>query len=386
MRRLDSLSHAKPDTPAGSPAATRCLVHPRELHPALQRADVHEAADQFAFRVTDYYASLIDFDDPGDPIARLVVPSGGETIEFGRLDASNEAANTVAPGLQHKYSDTALLLVTDQCAGFCRYCFRKRLFAEGNRETFRDPRPALDYIASHPQITDVLLSGGDPLTLSTERLRELIDGVIDIPHVRTIRVGSKMPAYDPSRITTDLSLQELVNHVVESGRSFYLMTHFDHPRELTDSARSALAALRAAGAQCLNQCPVAAGINDDPRVLADLFQSCTDAGAPQYYMFQCRPTTGNGAFAVPIARSFQLVEAARARVSGLSARARFCASHERGKIEVVGLDSDWIYAHYHRAKYAEDSGRMLVFHRDDEACWIDDLVPAGRAQSYSSAS
>lgn len=334
-----------------------------------------ERLNRFAFRATDYYTGLIDWDDPADPIRKLIIPSNDELADFGSLDASNEASNTVVAGLQHKYADTALLLVTDQCAGFCRYCFRKRLFSDTSRETLRDWRPALAYIREHQEITDVLLTGGDPLTLPTERLEELIDALLQIAHVRTIRIGSKVPAFNPTRIFEDIRLAKLVGSVVAAGRSLYLMTHFDHPRELTERARRAVRVFRNAGAFCLNQCPVTAGINDDAAVLAELFQSCTDAGCPQYYVFQCRPTRGNKGFVVPVTRAFTLVEEARSRVSGLSRRARFCMSDALGKVEIVGVDDARVYARFHRAKATGDAGRMMVFARDDAARWMNELTP-----------
>lgn len=355
----------------------RCYLHVSELPggDALV-AGVGEVVGRFAFRANDYYASLIDWDDPNDPIRKLVVPSGDELLEYGSLDASNEAANTPLPGLQHKYPDTALLLVTDQCVCFCRYCFRKRLFFPGSRATHRAYREAIAYVAAHPEISDVLLTGGDPLALSTARLREIVAQILTVPHVRTIRIGSKTPAFNPYRILDDGELTGLVREVVASGRTFHVMAHFDHPRELTDAAVAAVAELRAAGAVCLNQCPVTAGINDDPEVLAALFQRCTEAGCPQYYVFQCRPTIGTAHFVLPIVRVADVVEQARARVSGLSRRARFCLSHESGKVEIVGIDERHIYARYHRAKRADDSGRFLVYRRDEAARWLDELVPA----------
>ena len=364
-QRSDIDSHARP---------ARCCLDTAELTDAYASVDIPpEVVSRFAFRANDYYTSLIDADDPDDPIRRLVVPSDEELVDFGSLDASNEAANTPFVGVQHKYADTALLLVTDQCACFCRYCFRKRLFQPGSRETHRDCRPGLEYIASHAEITDVLLTGGDPLTLDTAFLRETVKQILAIPHVRTIRLGSKLPAFNPYRVLDDPELPQMVGDVVASGRSFYVMAHFDHPRELTEEAVAALASLRAAGAMCVNQCPITCGINDDAEVLADLFQRCTDAGCPQYYAFQCRPTTGVGHFALPMVSAFRHVEKAREQVSGLSRRVRFCLSHESGKIEIVGIDEAHIYARYHRAKLVEDAGRFIVYRRDDEAFWVDQL-------------
>ena len=333
--------------------------------------------DDFAFRASDYYLSLIDWDDPHDPLRRLIAPSGDEQISADGLDPSNEAANAPAAGLQHKYHDTALLLVTDECAGYCRYCFRKRLFTVASREARRDCRAGLAHIGAHPEITDVLLTGGDPLTLTSARLGEVIESLLSVDHVRTIRIGSKMPAFEPQRIIDDPELASLVQSVVASGRSLYVMTHFDHPRELTGEALEALSVLRAAGAMCLNQCPLTRGVNDDSAVLAELFQMCTDAGCPQYYVFQCRPTSGNARFVVPLVEALAMVEDARRRVSGLSRRARFCLSHASGKIEIVGADDRHLYARYHRAKRDVDAGRFLVYRRDVAAGWLDELVPVG---------
>jgi lysine 2,3-aminomutase len=339
-------------------------------------ASMEKVTERFAFRTNDYYAGLIDWSDPADPIRRLIVPDAGELIDFGSEDASNEAANTKMLGLQHKYADTALLLVTDQCAGFCRYCFRKRLFLPGSRETNREVAAGLDYIRNHPGITDVLLTGGDPLTLPTSRLNTIVTAVRDIDHVHTIRIGSKVPAFNPYRILDDPDLQAMFAEQTDRPGRIYIVTHFDHPRELTAPAREAIALLRSIGVMCINQTPLTAGINDDADVLAELFQACTDTGCPQYYVFQCRPAFGNASFEVPLTRAFALVSQARSRVSGLSRRARYCISHASGKIETVGMDDAHIFLRYHRAKDPADDGRMLVMKRDDAAYWFDQLEPA----------
>lgn len=356
---------------------TRILLDVRELEQIspLDTAHLSEVTDTFAFRANDYYMGLVDWTDDSDPIRRLIVPSANELDATGELDASDEAANTQMVGLQHKYDDTALLLVTDQCAAFCRYCFRKRLFLPGAREANRDIRASIDYIASHTEITDVLLTGGDPLTLPTHRLDAIISDLATIPHVRTVRVGSKIPAFNPYRISGDAALLELVRRHASNGLRLYFMCHFDHPRELTDAAIEAVRLLHEAGAVCVNQCPVSEGINDDADVLAELFQRCTEAGCPQYYAFQCRPTAGNSSFATSLVRGFELVAEARTKVSGLSRRARYCMSHATGKVEIVGVDERFIFARYHRAKNPADENRMMVFHRDDSAAWLDDLVP-----------
>ncbi|MDP6797840.1 MAG: KamA family radical SAM protein [Candidatus Krumholzibacteria bacterium] len=332
-------------------------------------------AERYAFRANDYYLSLINWEDPLDPIRQIVVPQEGELDAWGALDASNEADNYVAPGCQHKYSDTALLLVNETCGAYCRFCFRKRLFMNDNEEVEFDPTPGIDYIREHPEISNVLLTGGDPLLLSTGKLRAIITRLREIDHVKIIRIGSKMPAFNPFRILDDPALLELLeSHSCTNGR-IYLMAHFNHPRELTREARSALDALHHAGVMLVNQTPIIRGVNSDPKVLAELMQELSWMGVPPYYMFQCRPTEGNKPFEMPIVESWELVREAMTRVSGLARRARLTMSHASGKVEVPAVTRDHIICRYHRARNPEDDGRVMVFHRDDNAYWLDDLRP-----------
>ena len=338
-----------------------------------ERERLAQVADRFSFRANDYYLGLIDWADPDDPIRRIIIPHEDELCEWGALDASNEASNTVLPGVQHKYSDTALLLTVEACGGYCRYCFRKRLFMRDNHEVSRDLDAGIDYVADHPEITDVLLTGGDPLLLSTSKLGEIMYRLRDIAHVRTIRVGSKMFAFNPYRILDDPELRSLVREVSGPGGRVYFMCHFDHPREYTEPAIEAVDSMLRQGAVAVNQCPMVAGVNDDVEVLRELFETSASVGCPQYYVFQGRPTSGNEPYEVPLARGYELVSQARRSVSGLSRRARFCMSHETGKIEICGVDESRIYARYQRAKNPSDHDRMMVFKRDDQAFWLDQL-------------
>lgn len=341
--------------------------------PAASARTLDVVAERFAFRANDYYLDLIDWNDPADPIRRLVIPDAAELDDWGELDVGDEAANTVVHGLQHKYRDTVLVLTTANCAAYCRYCFRKRLFMRHNEETARDLGPAYEYVARHPEITDVLLSGGDPLVLSTDRLAPIVRRFAGIPHVRTIRIGSKVPAFNPYRLLDDEALQDLVAQVTAGGTAVYLMAHFDHPRELTALACNGIRAMRQAGANMVNQCPIVRGVNDDAEVLADLFEAATELGMPQYYLFQGRPTAGNEPYEVPLVRGWRLFDAARRRCSGLSRWVRFVMSHASGKIEVLGVDDQHIYLRYHRARDAADESRIMVARRNDQAGWFDEL-------------
>jgi KamA family protein len=335
--------------------------------------DLDRVAERFAFKTNSYYLGLIDWDDPDDPIRRLVIPHPDELRQWGSLDASNEAANTVARGLQHKYADTALYLAADTCAAYCRFCFRKRLFMRENQEIDVDPEPALAYVREHREIRDVLVTGGDPLVLATSSLARVVEGFASIDHVRTIRVGSKTPAFLPHRILADRNLLDMFTRVAESGTALYLMAHFDHPRELTSTAREAVAAIQATGTQVLNQCPLVRGVNDDPAVLTELFETATTLGMPQYYLFQGRPAAGNRIYSVRLTQGWRIFHEARRNLSGLSRRVRYVMSHARGKFEIIGLDDDYLHLRCHRARDPEEDGRVLMARRDDRAVWLDDL-------------
>lgn len=346
-----------------------------------ERARLARVADVFAFRSNDYYLSLIDWEDTKDPIRRLIVPTPEELEPWGRLDPSSEHLYTRAPGLQHKYRETALLLVSDLCGGLCRYCFRKRLFIEDAREVNRDVSEGLAYIRDHPEITNVLLTGGDPLVLDTGRLRDILARLREIEHVRIIRIGTKMLAYDPYRIINDPALLDMIREYSQGEKSIYIMAQFSHPRELTDVACRGVALLQDAGAVIMNQTPLIRGINDDPAVLSRLLGRLSFIGVNPYYVFQCRPTTGNRPFAVPVEESYRIFERARATCSGLSKQARFVMSHATGKIEVVGKTEGLTFFKYNQAADPEDIGRFMVYKSNPEAYWFDDyteLVDEGR--------
>jgi KamA family protein len=339
-----------------------------------ERKRLEPVADRFAFRLNDYYEKLINWDDPGDPLRRLVVPAEAELNDWGRLDASFEADYTPVRGCQHKYTDTALLLVNEVCGAYCRYCFRKRLFMNDNDEASLDYSPGLEYIAEHEEISNVLLTGGDPLLLSTRRLLKIISDVAAVPHVRIIRIGSKMVAFNPHRVLDDPSLLDLIREHCSDGTQIYIMNHFDHPRELTHEAKEAIRLLQRAGAQTVNQCPLVRGVNDSWQTMSSLIRELSFIGCPQYYVFQGRPTAGNEPYELPIVEGFTIFLEASRHVSGLAKRARYAMSHRTGKIEVTGIDEKRIYMRYHRSYRVEDYGRMIVAERNDEAYWLDQLT------------
>jgi KamA family protein len=337
-----------------------------------QRAELKKVTDRFAFRVNNYYLSLINWDDPDDPIRRIVIPDTSELEQWGGMDPSNEKAYTVMQGLEHKYHSVAVFLVTDRCDGFCRYCFRKRLFIQKERQSLEDWEAAYQYVADHKEITNVLLTGGDALMLPTHKLEEVLARLRSMKHVNIIRLGTRVPSYNPYRIINDAELRKTIEKYSTTTKRIYAMTHFVHPRELTDVAVEGVSLLQDAGAKLANQTPLVRGVNDDPHVLARLLARLSFIGAIPYYIFQCRPAVGNKPYTVPIEEAYEIVEQAKSLVSGLAKRARYTMSHATGKIEIVGKTEDHIYFKYHRAARDQDSGRFMGFKCNTQACWLDD--------------
>ena len=341
-----------------------------------ERSDLEKVNEQFVFRTNDYYQSLIDWNDPDDPIRRIVMPDIQELDDWGQLDASNEEKYTKVKGLEHKYTSTALLLVNEVCAAYCRFCFRKRLFMDENDEVTKDISEGLEYIRKHKEITNVLLTGGDPMIMSTSKLEPIIKQIREIDHVKIIRIGTKIPAFNPHKIVNDPSLHEMIKTYSKDEKKIYIMAHFNHPRELTEIAVKGLNMLMQSGAIVVNQTPLIKGVNDDPDVLAELFNRLSFIGVPPYYVFLCRPTLGNEPFAIPVEDGYEIFEVARNKCSGLAKRARLVMSHETGKVEMVGMSDGQVFFKYNRSANVENDGKLLVFESNPDAYWFDDYEEA----------
>lgn len=340
--------------------------------PESERKKLRQITDKYVFRVNDYYLSLIDWNDPNDPIRKLVIPNEGELEEYGRWDASDEDTNYVVPGCQHKYRTTALLIVSEVCGAYCRYCFRKRLFRNDVKEAMNDVSPGIEYIAKTPEINNVLLTGGDSLILATKKLRTIFERLRAIEHVKIIRLGSKLPVFNPMRIYEDQELLDLIKEFSTPEKRIYVMAHINHPREITEEARRGFQALHDAGAIVVNQTPVLKGINDDPEVLGELLDKLSWAGVTPYYFFINRPVAGNNDFVLTLKEVYDIVEKAKSRTSGLGKRVRLSMSHTSGKIEVLAIEDGKAYLKYHQSRDNE-YGKFMVLDCPDEAAWFDDL-------------
>lgn len=335
-----------------------------------------KVTERFPFQANSYYLGLINWQDRDDPIRRMVIPVPEELDEegWGAIDPSCEADYTVVPGIQHKYSDTAVMLLSGLCGCLCRYCFRKRLFMEDReREILKDYGPAVQYIKGHSEINNVLLTGGDPLRLDTALLKEVISELRKIDHVKSIRVGTKMASYNPHRIIDDAELPRVIKQFSTPQKRMYFMLHFSHPNEITAEAVRAVDILIESGAILCNQMPLIRGVNDDPEVLAELFAELSFIGVTPYYVFQARPAVGNKPYAVPLVEAYSIFQKARQNLTGVAKRATLVMSHATGKVEVVGLDDRYIYMRYHRSPDPQTIGRFIVARRNDAGYWLDDF-------------
>ena len=275
----------------------------------LDAAPLATVAARYPVRISRYYASLIE--TINDPIWRQCVPSPQELDDTDQLaDPLDEERLSPVPGLIHRYPDRAVLLVSNHCATYCRFCMRKRQVgcSAGKFEL----GAALAYIADTPQLRDIVLSGGDPLMLPDEALHDLLGALRRIPLVEVIRIGSRMPVTEPARITPQLCRLLAAHHPL------YLNTHFNHPRELSPQARAACSMLADAGIQLGNQTVLLRGINDDYTVLQELFTGLLRLRVRPYYLHQMDLVQGTAHFRTPLERGRELIGALRGRVSGLA--------------------------------------------------------------------
>lgn len=265
--------------------------------------------------ITPYYLSLARLEDPEDPILRQALPDARELEDEQRAaeDPLQEEHHTAVPGLVHRYPDRALLLLTNRCAVYCRHCTRKRLWRFGPRDMTKDAfDQALRYLREHPEIRDVLLSGGDPLVLPDEWLEEILARVRAVPHVEIVRIGSRVPAVLPQRITPALL------RILERHGPVWLNTQFNHPRELTPEAAQACERLLRAGVPVNNQSVLLRGVNDNVETMKALCTGLLRIRVRPYYLHQCDPVRGVRHFRTSLNRGIEILEALQGRVSGLA--------------------------------------------------------------------
>jgi len=285
------------------------------LAPAEKRAALEQVAAQYAVTITPAMAALIDRDDPSDPIARQFVPDPAELVVQSeeRADPIGDNAHSPVDGIVHRYPDRLLLKLTHVCAVYCRFCFRREMVGPAAEPlTAHQLDTALGYIAAHPEVWEVVLTGGDPLVLSARRLKQVVSRIAAIPHVKIIRLHTRIPVADPARITG-----ELVRSLKAKGQATYVVLHANHARELTDAAREACARLIDAGIPILSQSVLLAGVNDDPPTLGELMRALVECRIKPYYLHHSDLAPGTSHLRTSIERGQELMRALRGRLSGL---------------------------------------------------------------------
>lgn len=360
----------------------KSCIHPAALRETLalsseEVACLERIAEDYPMRVPEYYLSLIVPEDRDDPIRRMSVPESREFEEGGCWDVSGEQENTQLVGLQHKYAQTAMVLSTNQCAMYCRHCFRKRLVGLDEQETVRNLTPIVEYVRAHTEINNVLISGGDAFMNSNERLKEILEAFTSIEHIDFIRFGTRIPVVLPQRVTEDDALLPLLAHY-NQRKQIYIVTQFNHPRELTNEAKAAIAALRGVGCVVRNQTVLLRGVNDQAELLAELLNGLSKLGVVPYYIFQCRPVCGvKNQFQLSLLHGSQIVETAKHLMSGQAKSVRYAMAHKSGKIEILGAlpDGSMLFK-YHQAKEAENTSRIFAKRLSETDGWLEDEEPA----------
>jgi KamA family protein len=325
-------------------------------------------------RISDYYLSLIDKKNENDPIRRIAVPLAHESYLEGTYDTSGESTNTVFQGLQHKYRQTVVILATNECAMYCRHCFRKRLIGLDTNEALQDIERAKAYTQDHKEVNNVLITGGDPLVLPNEKIETFLESFSNINHLDFIRFGTRIPVTLPQRITEDQELLQILERYSRKRKRIYFVTQFNHPREVTNKSIKAIGLLSKAGVITNNQTVLLRGVNDDSDIMAQLQRRLVEIGVIPYYVFQCRPVKRvKKHFQVPLLEGHRIIQDTRRKLDGITKRFRFIMSHETGKIEILGIENDHFLFKYHQAKDSRNIDRILSRKINKTATWLDDF-------------
>jgi lysine 2,3-aminomutase len=271
------------------------------------------AAHLFRVDITPYFISLINPDDPDDPVRKQVVPKADEMLPFTAMmeDSLAEDRHSPVPGLVHRYPDRVLMLVTTQCASYCRYCTRSRIVGDPSATFSRaEFEMQIEYLKRTPQVRDVLLSGGDPLVLAPKILEEILSRLREIPHIEIVRIGSRVPVFLPMRITSELT------EMLEKYHPLWLNIHVNHPNEITAELAEACDRMSKAGIPLGNQAVLLAGVNDNVHIQRQLVHDLVRIRVRPYYLYQCDLVEGAGHFRTPVAKGIEIMEGLRGHTSG----------------------------------------------------------------------
>ena len=284
---------------------------PEKLAAALD-VDVEEVRkihEEFPIRINPYYLSLIE--EPGDPIWKQVIPDSREMVHTGVEDPLDEEHDSPVPNVTHRYPDRVLFYVNYMCPIYCRFCTRKRKVGDPHSIPDNNVETGLQYISEHPEIRDVIISGGDPLMLTDRKIDYIVGGLRAIKHIEIIRIGSRVPVTLPQRITPELCA------IFKKHHPFYINTHFNHPREITPETTKACGMLADAGIPLGNQTVLLKGVNDNPEVMAELMKKLLTIRVKPYYLYQADLVVGTDHFRTSVKKGLEIISALRGHISGL---------------------------------------------------------------------
>jgi lysine 2,3-aminomutase len=288
---------------------------------------------KYPLAITPYYASLIQRPDTSDPIFQMCVPQHEELFSPSWLseDPLEENEDMPVPGLVHRYPDRALVIVTTTCASYCRHCTRKRI--AGTREctiSARRLQQVTDYLLAHPEISDVIISGGDPLTMPTDAIEAVLSSIRSVESVQVIRIGTRVPVVLPMRITAELV------EMLRKYHPLWINTHFNHPNELTPESADACNKLADGGIPLGNQTVLLRGVNDSAQIIEQLCRGLIRMRVRPYYLYQCDLVRGIEHFRTPLSRGIEIIEYMKGRVSGIAIPSFIVdAPHGGGKIPIM---------------------------------------------------
>ncbi|MEW5867692.1 MAG: lysine 2,3-aminomutase [Chloroflexota bacterium] len=271
------------------------------------------ASNLFRVDITPHFISLINPDDPEDPIRKQVVPTDAELLPFTAMmeDSLAEDRHSPVPGLVHRYPDRVLMLVTTQCASYCRYCTRSRIVGDPSATFSRaEFEMQIEYLKRTPQVRDVLLSGGDPLVLAPKILEEILSRLREIPHIEIVRIGSRVPVFLPMRVTDELC------DMLQKYHPLWMNIHVNHPNEISAELEQACDKLTRAGIPLGNQAVLLAGVNDNVHIQRELVQKLVRLRVRPYYLYQCDLVEGAGHLRTPVAKGIEIMEGLRGHTSG----------------------------------------------------------------------
>jgi len=346
---------------------------------AKEEKKLREVVEKHPMNIPRYYLSLIDKNDENDPIKKLAYPSESELTISGDMgettkDPYGDDKHNKGNGILHKYPYSALIVATDYCSMYCRHCFRKAIVGLPNDKTVENFKKALEYIKEHKEITNVIISGGDPMLIDTPKLKKMLDGLKDIEHVNYVRIGTRTPVVYPMRFFDD----ELLEYFKEFNRekTLYIPTHFNHANEITPIAKEAILKIKESGVSVNNQAVLLKGVNNSKEIIEDLMNSLTQIGVNPYYLYQCMPVSRvRNHFQVPLKEAIDLVDEAKESLDGYAKRFKFIMGHDIGKIEIVGRVEDKLFLkHIHsRPEFPKDASKMKIMQLSENAGWLDDM-------------